>query len=165
MAFLFRKRNKTEAARPDEINDRILRQMVNACLRMQTGWSLWMGRRTQHLSRKTLRLLLLAFIASAGGYSMYLIGQSFSGDLANAISITPIKKPGHILQTGEATTLPDMIVSKTDYQGIIRFRGYMDSLTRSPAGKATYDSIILSRPGLLDSIRFIEEIYQSQTKK
>jgi len=58
-----------------------------------------------------------------------------------------------------------MIVSKKDYQGIIRFRGYMDSLTRSPAGKAAYDSIILSRPGLLDSIRILEKIYQSQTKK
>jgi hypothetical protein len=58
-----------------------------------------------------------------------------------------------------------MIVSKADYQGIIRFRGYMDSLTRSPAGKAAYDSIIFSRPGLLDSIRILEKIYQSQTKK
>lgn len=165
MAFLFRKRNKTEAARPDEINDRILRQMVNACLRMQTGWSLWMGRRTQHLSRRTLLLSLLVFTALAGGYSIYLIGQSFTGDQANAISITPIKKPGHVLQTGESASQPDMIVSKTDYQGIIRFRGYMDSLNRSPAGKAAYDSIIVSRPGLQDSIRFIEEIYQSQIKK
>jgi hypothetical protein len=108
---------------------------------------------------------LLAFIALTSGYSIFLIGQSFSGSQANTISITPIKKPGHILQAGDAVSQPDMIVSKTDYQGIIRFRGYMDSLTRSPAGKVAYDSIILNRPGLLDSIRFIEEIYQSQTKK
>ncbi|MDD2305010.1 MAG: hypothetical protein PHP53_09985 [Prolixibacteraceae bacterium] len=165
MTFLFRKRKKTEKTEIGENNDRILSQMVKACLWVQNGWAQWMGRRAEHLSRKTLRLLLLAFIALAGGYSIYLIGQSFSGNQANAISITPIKKPGHVLQAGDATSQPDMIVSKTDYQGIIRFRGYMDSLTRSPAGKATYDSIILSRPGLLDSIRFIEEIYQSQTKK
>ena len=165
MAFLFRNRNKTEAARPDEINDRILRQMVDTCLRMQNGWALWMGRRTQHLSRKTLLLLLLTFTALAGGYSTYLIGQSFTGNQANVISITPIRKPGHVLQTVDAASQPDMIVSKTDYQGIIRFRGYMDSLNRSPAGRAAYDSIIVSRPGLLDSIRVIEEIYQSQTKK
>ena len=165
MAFLFRKKNKTETTETGESNDKILRQMVNTCLRLQTGWSLWMGRRTERLSRRTILLLLLAFIVLSCGYSINLIGQSFWGNHANAISVTPIKKPGHILQTGEATTLPDMIISKTDYQGIIRFSGYMDSLTRSPAGKAAYDSIILSRPGLLDSIRFIEEIYQSQTKK
>lgn len=165
MAFLLRKKNKTEAARPDEINDRILRQMVNACLRLQTGWALWMGRRTQHLSRRTLLLLLLAFTALAGGYCIYLIGQSFSGNQTSTFSVTPIRKPGHVLQTGESASQPDMIVSKTDYQGIIRFRGYMDSLTRSPAGKAAYDSIVLIRPGLPDSIRFIEKIYQSQIKK
>jgi hypothetical protein len=165
MAFLFRKKNKTKTDGAEEIHDRILKQIVNACLLLQNGWAQWMGIRTQHLSRKTLLLLLLTFTTLAGGYSIYLIGQSFSGNQANVISVTPIKKPGHILQTGEAATLPDMIVSKTDHQRIIRFMGYMDSLTRSPAGKSAYDSILLSRPGLLDSIRLIEEIYQSKTKK
>jgi len=165
MAFLFRKRENTEKTETGKSNDRILKQMVNTCLRLQNGWALWMGRRTHHLSRKTLLLLLLTFTALAGGYSIYLIGQSFSANQANAFSVTPIKKPGHVLQTGDAASQPDMIVSKADYQGIIRFRGYMDSLTRSPAGKAAYDSIILSRPGLLDSIRILEKIYQSQTKK
>ena len=165
MAFLFRKRKKTEAFELDNIQDTILKQIVSACLRLQNGWAQWMGRRTQRLSRKTLFLLLLAFIVLAGGYSIYLIGKSFSGNQANAISITPIRKPGHVVQTGESASRPDMTDSKTDYQRIIRFSGYMDSLARSPAGKAAYDSIILSRPGLRDSIRFIEEIYQSQTKK
>lgn len=165
MAFLFRKRKKTGTTKTDESNDKILKQIVNTCLQMQNGWAQWMGRRTQYLSRKSLLLLLLTFTALSGGYSIYLIGQSFSGDQANTISITPIKKPGYVLQAGDVASQPDMIVSKTDYQGIIRFRGYMDSLTRSPAGKAAYDSIVLIRPGLLDSIRFIEEIYQSQTKK
>lgn len=165
MAYLFRRRKKTEVTKPDEVQDRLLRQIVNACLQLQTGWELWMGKRTQHLSRRTMLLLLVAFIGIAGGYCIYLIGQSFSGTQTNAFSVTPIKKPGFVRQTGEAASPPDMIVSKPDYQRIIRFRGYMDSLARSPAGKAVYDSILLSRPGLLDSARFIQEIYQSQTKK
>ena len=165
MAFLFRKKNKIEPAGPDETHDRILRQMVDACLLLQARWARWMGRRTEHLSRKTLLLLLLVFIFIAGGYSIYLIGQSFSGNQTNTFSVTPIKKPGHILQTGDAASQQDIIISKTDYQRIIRFRGYMDSLARSPAGKAVYDSILLTRPGLPDSIRLIEKIYQSQTKK
>jgi hypothetical protein len=162
MAFLFRKKEKTYT---DESNDRVLRQMVNACLRLQNCWAQWMERRTKHLSRRTLQLLLIAFIVLAGGYSIHLIGQSFSGNKVNAFSITPVKKPGHVLQTGDAAPQPDMIVSKPDFQGITRFRRYMDSLSQSHAGKATYDSILLSRPGLVDSIRFIEEIYQSKTKK
>jgi len=165
MAFLFRKKNKTEASGPDQIHDRVIRQMVNTCLRLQTRWARWMGRRTEHLSRRTLLLLLLVFIALAGGYSICLIWQSFSGNQASAFSVTPIITPGRVLQTGDAASQKEMIVSKTDYQRIIRFRGYMDSLTRSPAGKAVYDSILLSRPGLLDSIRLIEKIHQSQIIK
>jgi len=165
MTFLFSKKNKKQTAGPDQIHDRVIRQMVNTCLRMQTGWSRWMGRKTEHLSRRTLLLLLLAFIALAGGYSICLIGQSFSGNQASAFSVTSIKMPGRVMQTGEAASQPEMIISKTDYQRIIRFRGYMDSLTRSPAGKAVYDSILLSRPGLPDSIRLIEKIHQSQIKK
>lgn len=165
MAFIFRKKKKAEIAGPDETHDRILRQMVNACLRLQTRWARWMGKRTEHLSRKTLLLLLLVFIFIAGGYSSYLIGQSFQGNLANVFSVTPIIKPGHIEHTGDNASQQVMIISKTDYQRIIRFRGYMDSLARSPAGKAVHDSIVLTRPGLPDSIRLIEMIYQSQTKK
>ncbi|MBW8334462.1 MAG: hypothetical protein K0M40_20775 [Prolixibacteraceae bacterium] len=165
MAYLFKRRKKTEVTKPDEDHDRVLKQIVSACLRLQTGWALWMGKRTQHLSRRTLLLLLVAFIGFAGGYSIYLIGQSFSGIQTNAFSVTPIKKPGFVRQTGETASPTDMNIDKPDYQRIVRFRGYMDSLTRSPAGKAVYDSILPSRPGLLDSARFIEEIYQSQTKK
>ena len=165
MAFLFSKKNKKQTVGPDQIHDREIRQMVNACLRLQTRWARWMDRRTEHLSSRTLLLLLLAFIALAGGYSICLIGQSFSGNQASAFSVTPIITPGRVLQTGDAASQKEMIVSKTDYQQIIRFRGYMDSLTRSPAGKAMHDSILLRRPGLPDSIRLIEKIYQSQIKK
>ncbi len=165
MAYLFSKRKKMKASKTDEVHDKVLRQIVNAFLQLQTGLAIWMGKRTQYLSRRTLLILLLAFIGISGGYCIYLIGQSFSGNQTNAFSVTPIKKPGFVRQTGEAASPPDTIVSKQDYQRIIRFRGYMDSLNRSPVGKALYDSILLSQPGLLDSARYIEEIYQSQTKK
>ena len=41
----------------------------------------------------------------------------------------------------------------------------MDSLTRSENGTIIYDSIVKARPGLMDSVLFIENIYQSQLKK
>lgn len=57
------------------------------------------------------------------------------------------------------------IVAKEEYEKIQRFRQYMDSLERSPSGKKLYNSILINRPGLLDSIILIENIYQSQIKK
>ena len=37
----------------------------------------------------------------------------------------------------------------------------MDSLARSPSGRKLYDSIVAARPGLMDSVRYIEKEYQN----
>ena len=47
---------------------------------------------------------------------------------------------------------------------ITSFRKYMDSLGRSPTGKKMHDSIVLNRPGLLDSLTIIENYYYSHLK-
>ncbi|ULT38451.1 hypothetical protein KRR40_25400 [Niabella defluvii] len=56
-------------------------------------------------------------------------------------------------------------MSEAEYSRIKRFRVYMDSLARSPAGRTLYDSIIYHRPGLMDSVRFIENYYQQLKQK
>lgn len=50
-------------------------------------------------------------------------------------------------------------MSKENYLKVHLFKEYMDSLARSATGKAVYDSILISRPGLMDSVRFIENNY------
>src|SRR5687767_12182579 len=44
------------------------------------------------------------------------------------------------------------------------FKKYMDSLSKSSQARLVYDSILKARPGLMDSIQIIEEIYYSQSK-
>ena len=65
---------------------------------------------------------------------------------------------------GEANLEPAE-VSEAEYSRIKRFRVYMDGLARSPAGKTLYDSIIHHRPGLMDSVWFIENYYQQLKQK
>ena len=165
MKFLFRKRKKKQATVQDSGCDRILVQAVKTCLRVQMVWAQWMQRKTEHLSQRMLFVLLLGFISFAGGYNAYLIKKNFSGHQTNAFAISPIKLPGQILQTGEVAIQADKQISRTEYLRIIRFRDFMDSLARSPSGKARYNSIVSNRPGLPDSIRIIEKLYHSQFKK
>lgn len=164
MVFLFRKK-ETKTTETGESNDRILRQMVNACLRLQNCWAQWMGRRTDHLSRRKLLFLFVVFIVLSGGSSGYLLERSFSGHRSTVFRVTSIKSPDNILQTGDFAQQPDSLISKIFYQRIILFHKYLDSLSRSPSGKARYDSIVAGRPGLPDTIRLIEKIVQSQFKK
>ena len=76
----------------------------------------------------------------------------------------PIKKLKHATETGEPP-IEAAEVSEAEYSRIKKFRMYMDSLARSPSGKILYKSITRHRPGLMDSVRFIENYYQQLKQK
>lgn len=159
MRYLFR-RKKVKEAHAGRVKG--IRQIVFAHL--QNRWATWMNRRTQTFSRNTWKLLLVLFVLTAGGWSVYLTISAFFKADGKSISITPIKKPAHINETGDvAATTPS--ITDTGYTHIKNFRLYMDSLARSPSGRIIYDSIIMYRPGLMDSIRMIEKYYQQQKQK
>jgi hypothetical protein len=156
MNFLF-KRKKTQDTQPAEKS--IAKGKASIYLRLQSRWAKWMEKRTESFSRGNWTLLLILFVLFTGGYSTYLLVSGFTARAGKAFTITPIRKPGHLTETGDAKAdaLP---VSETEYRRIHNFRMYMDSLARSPSGKATYDSITFRRPGLMDSVRYIDNYYQ-----
>lgn len=127
--------------------------------RIQSGWANWMMRRTENFSLRTWLLLLILFVISTSTYSVYLAVSAIKWKGESAITIIPVKKPRHV--TGTEETAKDALgVSEIEYRRIKKFRLYMDSLEQSPSGKILYDSITSHRPGLMDSVRFIENYYK-----
>lgn len=159
---LFKRRteSKADSTKPNAIS----KGMKAGYKRLQGGWATWMMRRTENFSRRTWVVALILFVLSGSTYSTYLAVSAFTGKKANAITITPIKKLKHATETGE-THIEAAELSEAEYTRIKRFRVYMDSLARSPSGKILYDSIISQRPGLMDSVRFIENYYQQLKEK
>ena len=131
---------------------------------LQGGWAKWMVKRTEKFSRRTWVVLLVLFVLSMSTYSTYLAVSAFTKKDGNSFTITPIKKPKHTTETGE-TDKEAAEVSEAEYGRIKRFRVYMDSLARSPSGKTLYDSINSHRPGLMDSLQLIEQLYRGKIKK
>lgn len=131
---------------------------------LEGGWANWMMKRTENFSRRTWIVLLVLFVLSFGSYSAYVGVSAFTNKRSNPITITPIKKPAHVTETGDAN-IEASEVSEVEYSRIKKFRMYMDSLARSPSGKILYDSITSHRPGLMDSVRFIENYYQQLKQK
>jgi hypothetical protein len=131
---------------------------------LQGGWAKWMMKRTEKFSRRTWVVLLVLFVLSTSTYSAYLAVSAFTKKGSNSITITPIKKLKHATETGEVP-IEAAEVSETEYSRIKKFRMHMDSLARSPSGKILYDSITSHRPGLMDSVRFIENYYQQLKPK
>lgn len=127
---------------------------------LQKGWANWMSKRTSNFKRRHWLIVLLLFILAGGGYNCYLIADSLFSKGRIMFSIYPIHSPLFFRETGEATSDPDVQLSAGEYERIHRFRLYMDSLATSPSGKKVRDSILLHRPGLLDSVLFIEAHYK-----
>ncbi len=164
MAFFFRNKKKLNPAASNDAQDKIAKSIVNRCLQWQKRWADWMQNKAERLSGKGKVIALLLFSLVVGGYSIYLITVSIFGEQNYALSVTSIKKPQYLSRSGEEGTTASSGINKEDYQKVHRFKKYMDSLARSPTGKSIYDSILISRPGLMDSVRFIEKSYQSQLK-
>ena len=157
MGLLFKGKKQEKAAEPHIVTVGSLALYKY----LQRLWADRMARHTGTFSRRTWIMVLVLFTLLGSGCSIYLIIHALYGKSGKTVSISRIKKPGHIAETGEAdnTATPP----GREYERVRQFRVYMDSLARSPSGSIMYDSITRSRPGLMDSVRFIE-IYYQQSK-
>ena len=155
MKFLFKNKRKNTSEQPATVAKGL--QSGYRCLK--SGWAAWMTKHTAGFSPSTWKVILIVFILSSGGYNIYLAVNAIVSKPKKSISVTSIKKPAHATETGDAnTTAPQ--VSEAEYMRIRKFRTYMDSLARSPSGKIIYDSITRHRPGLMDSVRLVENYYE-----
>lgn len=165
MLSLFRKKKTKSAVKENVAQERLANNIVSTCIRLQQRWANFMQRYTERLSHNGKLIALSLFCLIAGSLSVYLIANSIMSRKASSFTVTPLKKHPYTNKSGDENTKALEIVSKAEYEKVQRFRHYMDSLARSPSGKKLYDSILINRPGVMDSILFLENIYQSQNKK
>ena len=165
MLSLFRNKKKQKAVLENTAQDRIAKNVVGKMLRLQQRWAAFMERHTERLSVKWKLIVLFFFCLCSGGLSILFIARSLMNNHATSFHVIQGKIPQHISKSGDERTKAVTIVTKEEYDKIQHFRKYMDSLARSPSGKKSYDSILINRPGLMDSIILIENIYLSQTKQ
>jgi hypothetical protein len=137
--------------------------IARSVLSMQTGFAQWMGKKTAGLGRRgKIGLLVMVFVVF-GGLSVASLVSVFtrSGD-SSGLRPAPVRVPGYYGKTGDASAKNIAIVSPSLYVKMRAFRLYMDSLKRTATGKLEYEKIMKARPGLMDSVLFLEELYHSQ---
>lgn len=163
MKFTF-KRNSQKSDVLERAKNNLWQKFEQANLGLQYKCAHWLERKTAHFSRLNWIVILFAFIVFTGGCSIYLIVNSFSGKPTKNITVISITKPANAIPLKEKPLELNEVISKKEFEKITSFRKYMDSLSRSPTGKKTYDSIVSDRPGLLDSLTIIENYYYSHLK-
>jgi len=132
----------------------------------QTKLAGFLNRKTQGLSTSGKKAFLFAVCLLFGGMSLHLIVTTLWRPSKPDASLKPsaISVPEHLNKTGEETLYPRELVTEQDMEEVRTFKRYMDSLRHSTNGKALYDSILTARPGLLDTVSMLEELYLLQKK-
>ena len=161
MRSLFKKHKKEAELKNDKQNI-ILDIWQKYYLITQDRWARKMSAITSKLSKSTLTYLFFLFVIISAGLNIHIILQGFSGKVPNPIKIVPISKFTGAAKKDIILNNGQEIVSKEELKRIFLFRSYLDSLQKTPLGKQSYDSISLYRPGLIDSLVFIENYYKSK---
>lgn len=129
---------------------------IAACIRkLQEGWAKGMSRLFAKLSPAWAKTVFICSFLLMAGYSVVLVASAFSKPdkmfekPALHFKAMPSQKP-----LDRPPALPDNMIGR-----IQRFRRYLDSLASSANGRQVRDSLFKKRPGLLDSLQQIENIY------
>ena len=164
--WLFKKKKKElQSEEKTTISDKVAGKIAGVGIKAQRLFAERMNKLFVKTNYKRLKLILIFFCVSAGGYSIYLIASSvFSAEQKQqSFEIQQMDIPKHFNKTGDETVIPEATVDEQTYLQIQDFRKYMDSLKLNRANE--YDSILQARPGLIDSVQALEQIYYSQKQK
>jgi hypothetical protein len=147
------------------VSDKVAGKIAGFGIKLQQLFAQRMNRIFMKTDFKRLKLILVFFCISAGGYSIYLVANSIiSPDKTKkTFEIQQMDVPKHFNKTGDEELIPDAYVDEETWLQIKQFRSYMDSLKQKSRNE--YDSILQTRPGLMDSVQMLEQIYLSQKQK
>ena len=142
--------------------DIIAEKISNGLLKMQKGFALFMSKKTAGRSVMTLKVMFTALCSLFIGLSVWFIVDVFlSKPSVHKMNVTHIRVIPLVKEKEETTKL----LTTEVYQRLQLFRKYMDSLHSGKAGKRIYDSILLARPGMMDSVAVLEKMYLKQQNK
>lgn len=164
--WLFKKKKKElQSEEKTTMSDKVAGKIAGVGIKAQRLFAEKMNKLFMKTDYKRLKLILIFFCVSAGGYSIYLIAESvFSpGRKQKSFEIQQVDIPKHFNKTGDETVMPEATIDEQTYLQIQDFRKHMDSLKLNSTNE--YDSILQARPGLMDSVQVLEQIYLSQKQK
>ncbi|MBL7711846.1 MAG: hypothetical protein JNL13_05255 [Chitinophagaceae bacterium] len=123
---------------------------------IQRNCARWMQCKTERLSLTTKRVLLFMFLITSASLSTYLLIKPAGKNLIGSGRITLPAKP--------LVPANSEFLNEAEYNKLKSFRQYMDSLARSPDRSKAYREFDRVHPGLLDSIRTLEQLYDLHIK-
>ncbi len=158
-------RKENKETKGDGLQDKVAGKIAGALIKVQTKLSARMSKLFSKMSVTKIKVMLSVFCFCCGGYSIYLVVNALvSLDKKQPFfKVDQMDVPKHFDKAGDEMIIQENYVDENTYQQIQGFKQYMDSLQINK--NKLYDSIKISRPGLMDSVLVLEKIYHSQKLK
>ena len=128
---------------------------------LKKRFACYLQQQSESLSVNSKKISLALFCFLFGGTSTYIIIHSVSIK-EKTVSVQNISRLPRPYPNEEIGIQPDSIITKMEYERIQQFKNYLIHLRDDSTGRTKFDSIMIARPRLLDSIRIIEKMYLSQ---
>ena len=157
MALFKKHSNKTD----NHINDKAANAIANGILKLQQVFVNGMKRWTGKWEQKQQRIFLVMVCAVFGGLSCYYAVKPFT----EKVTVIDAIKPQVIISTRQAYKKRGKVtITIEEFKQVQVFKLQLVNLQKTPVGKKKVDSLLQQRPGLMDSLQWVEQIYYSQQK-
>jgi hypothetical protein len=160
----FYKQKRTGYINQATVNDKAASKIAGWMLGVQNKFAMVMNKGFSKLNSTKKKIAVLFFLLIGEGLSIYYICEAMIGvKKENPVErIGTFKIPKNYNQR-ETETKSDLLLDEDTWIKVEAFKHYMDSLkTNDPP---MYEIILMERPGLMDSINTLEQIYYSQKIK
>jgi hypothetical protein len=158
MFFLNKHKNNQKHHKQNNQQDKMAQNIVHTCIRMQEKASKFLQAKSELLPIKAKRFAVIVLCLISFGSCISVIIKSFDSHHYNSHVITAIRVPTQNVQNYKQPS-----ISEEEFGKIQKFKSYIDSLGRIKSGKRVFDSIMAKRPGLMDSLSVVENLYQLQS--
>jgi hypothetical protein len=144
------KRRRNKESKENLLQDKMAKGIAGFLMKVQAKFADCLNRGISGISIKRMKVLVVLFCLLWGGLSIYFIAKAVYGPKQSEVKVDKIKLLQHINQQGEREV--ENRVNPDTYRQIQEYKRYMDSARQA------------IRPGLLDSMNVLEQIYLSQQK-
>ena len=139
--------------------DSLARKISNSLLKIQKEFASFMNKTTEGCSVVRMKVMFIALCSLFIGLSVWFIVDAFlSKPSLVKVNATHI----HVIPLAKEKKETTILLTTEVHQRLQLFRSYMDSLQSSKTGRLIYDSILLARPGMMDSVAVLEQMYLKQ---
>lgn len=135
MLLSFYHKSQQKSKEQEAAQNKVALRIVRKCLKIQVSWANFLQYKTEGLSYRIKMYGLAFFCLLSGGYSIYLVIQSFTSHPQEIILFTPLKFFVPISQSKIENLSQSAIISTEEFRKLQLLRYWQDSLAKKPSGE------------------------------